>query len=196
MTNVFPGPSSGNAIATGQCVQLIEFGDFICPKSRQVRHLIADVVELFGDQLLYQYRYFPLLENDASLLAALAAEAANRQGQFGAMYQALFTLPVVTCQTLSALALQLGLDQHRFLQDLLDDALYEVVKTDWLTAYKLGIHTTPTLFVGGQLVHGKLTQARLIPLIQVQVTRYKSAVLSTVDPASGTINWNTADFGA
>ena len=78
-------------------VELTEFGDFKCFQSRSIRKLVDTVVASFKGHISYRYRYWPDTTNTQSLLAAVALEAAKRQGQFGPMYEALLTQPTVNC---------------------------------------------------------------------------------------------------
>ncbi|QHV96640.1 DsbA family protein [Spirosoma endbachense] len=176
-------------------VEIIEFGDFTCPQSRSIRKLIDTVLSLFTNQLSYSYHHFPIRQGDQSLLAAVAAEAARRQGKFVLMSQGLFSLTSITCSTLSTLALQIGLDQQQFFDDLLDDRLYDLIKVDWKAGVSLGVNATPTVFVGGQQFHGKLTVARLVPIIRSHLQQIGKPALSSVDKNQGIIYWSNNEFG-
>ena len=147
-------------------VRITEFDDFTNPKSREVRKLIDAIIGLFEGHVVHQYRYYPDLNNDESLLASLALEAAQRQGQFRPMYNALLTQSAINCSTLMAQAFELDLDQRQFMNDLASDSVHEVIKADWQAGYALNIAYTPTLFVNGHRFHGKLTLSRLVPFVR------------------------------
>jgi protein-disulfide isomerase len=178
-----------------ESVELLEFGDFTCPRSRSIRKLIDTVLSLFTNQISYSYYHFPIRQGDQSLLAAVAAEAARRQGKFVPMSQGLFSLTSITCTTLSTLALRIGLDQQQFFDDLLDDQLYDLIKVDWKAGVCLGVNATPTVFVGGQQFHGKLTVARLVPIIRSHLQPDGKPALSSVDKNQGIIYWSNNEFG-
>ncbi|UFH52186.1 DsbA family protein [Spirosoma sp. KNUC1025] len=113
-------------------VELVEFGDALCHRSQHVRKAISAILDQFnGQPLTYAYRHYPDPANTQSILAAVAAEAASRQGKLWPMYTALCTQPLINCATLGALALTLELDQSRFFHDLLDDHVYSRVTMDW-----------------------------------------------------------------
>ncbi|MBC8152595.1 MAG: hypothetical protein H7Z72_06760, partial [Bacteroidetes bacterium] len=57
-----------------------------------------------------------------------------------------------------------------------------------------GVVGTPTLFLGTHRLHGKLTQARLVPVIRQHVTRATTQVLGTVDTKRGLICWSSSDY--
>ncbi|MFD1141167.1 DsbA family protein [Larkinella insperata] len=170
-------------------VEMLEFGSFTCPQSRSTRKLIDTVLDLFRDQLTYTFHHYPGCQDDHSLLASVAAEAAKRQGKFWPMFHGLYSLKTISLPTISTLALDIGLDQQQFLHDLLDDRLHNFIKADYLAGANLGVNRTPTVFVGGQQFHGKITMARLSPLIQHHVGLNRKAVIGSVDRRTGLIDW-------
>ncbi|GAB2591126.1 hypothetical protein GCM10027190_44650 [Spirosoma areae] len=128
---------------------------------------------MHDDDVTYRYRHYPNPDCKDSLLAAFALEAAKRQDQFLPMYDALLTLPAINCTTLIAQALQLGLDQQQFMDDLANDDLHTIIKLDWEAGYRLGVHNTPTLFVDGYRFYGKFTLSRLVPFIHFHLIRQR-----------------------
>lgn len=174
-------------------VELTEFGDFTCTRCRQNRAVLTSVLSTFDGRVLYTYRHFPNDQCEVSKMAAVAAEAARRQGQFWPMYQALFTQPAISRTTLSILAIFLGLHYHQFLNDLDDEALYHQIEADQREGHRLGVTTTPTLFIGGQRFYGKLTLSRLTPIIHSHLSRFTQPVLSKVDVANGMIYWGRGE---
>ncbi|GAB4014435.1 DsbA family protein [Spirosoma koreense] len=174
-------------------VELTEFGDFTGRQCRQSRTLLNSVLSTFDGRVRYTYRYFPNDQCEASGMAALAAEAARRQEQFWPMYQALFTLPTISRTTLSVLAIKLGLQYHQFLTDLDDKALHHRIEADRQEGLRLGVLTTPALFVDGHRFYGKMTLSRLAPLIQYHLSRHTQPVLSKVDVARGMIYWGRGE---
>ena len=188
-SNNFPADMGGPT----DTVELTEFGDFTCTQCRQNRALLTSVLSTFNGQVRYNYRHFPNDQREASKMAAVAAEAARRQGQFWPMYQALFTQPTINRTTLSMLAIHLGLQYPQFLIDMEDEALYNRVEADQREGDWLGVTNTPTLFVNGQRFHGKLTLSRLSPIIQSHLNRYTQHVLSKVDIANGMIYWGRGE---
>ena len=169
-------------------VELTEFGDFTCARCRRSRPLLTSILTAFDGKVRYTYRHFPADRCEASRMAAVAAEAARRQGQFWPMYQALFTLPAITRTTLPLLAISLGLQYHQFLKDLGDEELHHQIEADRCEGYQLGVMTTTTFFVGGQRFYGKLTQSRLSPIIHSHLNRCAQLVLSKADVSNSVID--------
>lgn len=145
-----------------------------------MRKLMEAIVSSFEGRVMHHYRYYPNPDNGESLLAALALEAARRQGQFRPMYTALLTQSAVNCSTLMAQAFELDLDQPQFLSDLMSDDVHGVIKADWQAGYALSVVHTPTIFVNGHRFHGKLTLSKLMPIIRFY-TDCSDKALSTLD---------------
>lgn len=137
---------------------------------------------MFGGEVYYTFRHFPNLSQPQALLMALAAEAARRQDQYWAMHELLFTHTTpVSLNSIVSLATGLGLDAELFLNDMRDEGLTQRIWRDMEQGRLMGIVSTPTLFLGTHRLHGKLTQARLVPLIRHYVCRSSGKVSSAVN---------------
>jgi len=100
-------------------------------------------------------RYLPLHGN--SVEAAKAAEAAGEQGEFEAMYKALFENSAEWShqetsqrEAFFGYAEELGLDMERFEQVYDDPATLERIEQSAADAEALGVTSTPTFFVDGE----------------------------------------------
>lgn len=175
-------------------IDLVEYGDFGCSRCRQIRDVLSNVLHAFDGQVTYTYRHFPARHSELSMLTAMAAEAARRQGCFWPMYNAIFKQPVISLSTLSIMALSVGMDYEQFQRDMQDNQLRHCVEQDCSEGHRLGVITTPTFFVNGQQFHGKLTYARLAPLIRTHLNRLNSSILSKVDLIAGTVRWGQSDW--
>lgn len=155
-------------------LDLIEYGDFSCPRCRELQPLLMTILPIFGKDVLYTFRHFPNLSNPQSLLMALAAEAARQQDHYWAMHQALFANRTpLSLDSISALAVVLGLELKSFLNDIDNKRLKQAILADMKLGRSASVVSTPTLFLGNRRLHGKLTQARLVPLIRHYVRRSK-----------------------
>lgn len=193
--NSLPNKLSTHTSPLADTIELLEFGDFACSRCRGIRELLDTVFNTFTGQLTYTFCHFPNHRSESSALAALAVEAARRQGCFWPMFQALFTQPTINRTTLSILAIYLGMNYNQFSKDLDDEQVRLRVEADQQEGHRLGVTKTPTLFVGGQQFHGKLTQARLSSVIRSHLSRSTRPILSKVDAASGTICWGKGEWG-
>lgn len=153
-------------------VNLLEYGDFSCQRCQDLQKLLATALPLFGSEICYSFRHFPDLSHPPALLMALAAEAARRQDQYWAMHHALFTYTdPISLYSLSKLALAVGINPEKFMDDMHDETLKTPIWADMESGRLVEVVTTPTLFLGTRRLHGKFTQARLVPLMRHYVAR-------------------------
>ena len=135
-------------------VTVVEYGDFECPYCGQaepvVRALLADYADV-GD-VRYVWRHLPL--NDVhphAQVAALAAEAAARQGAFWPMHDLLLdNQDKLNVTDLMRYAGQLGLDTDRFADELRRHTGEAQIAEDVDSADLSGVSGTPTFFINGR----------------------------------------------
>jgi protein-disulfide isomerase len=137
-------------------VTLVEYGDYECPYCGQAEVVIRSLLESFGDDLRYVWRHLPL--NDVhpnAQMAAEAAEAAGAQGRFWDMHDRLLEHQDRLVPTdLARHANELGLDLHRFWDDLRRREHAERIAEDVASADASGVAGTPTFFINGLRHHG------------------------------------------
>ncbi len=132
-------------------VTLVEYGDYECPYCGQAEVVIRSLLDSFGDDLRYVWRHLPL--NDVhpnAQFAAEAAEAAGAQGRFWEMHDRLLANQDQLMPTdLARHANDIGLDMHRFWEDLRRRDYAERVGEDVASADMSGVAGTPTFFING-----------------------------------------------
>lgn len=178
----------GNAKAV---FQLLCYGDYLCPTSREVHFVVSQLLTAFEGKIHYAFRPLPQGQHQPlALLAARAVEAAGRQGHYWSMHYALFRHqgrpdPDGLCD----LARTLGLHPERFRADLHDPALTHRLLARMEEARRLGVRTAPALFLNG------VRQASTaLWCMQEQMERWLTAssvgrLLGTVDRLRGTVHW-------
>ena len=127
------------------------YGDFLCPYCRRLGPVLRRLRATLGERLAYAYRHFPNERaHPGAELAAVAAEAAGRQGKFWEMYDALYAhdLPLGEA-VLIELAEAVGLDVAVFRKDLGDKRLRRRVADSLAEGRREGVAGTPTIFVDG-----------------------------------------------
>ena len=137
----------GNASASAY---LVEFSDFQCPACKAVKPVVDQIVKTYGDRLVFSYRHFPLPQHTYAQKAAIAAEAAGRQGKFWEMYDLLFAnSESLSDDMITGFADQLGLDKKQFTADITDLAITGRVNRDRDYGTTIGINATPTFYLNG-----------------------------------------------
>jgi protein-disulfide isomerase len=136
---------------TNALVTVVEYADFECLNCARAFPLLVRYLEELRGTLRLVFRHFPLgWEHPGSALAALAAEAAARQGRFWEMHDELFRNPgMLHREALHAHAASAGLDIVRFAADLEDEALVARIERDIASGLRASVHATPTFFVNG-----------------------------------------------
>lgn len=137
----------GNASASAY---LVEFSDFQCPACKAVKPVVDEIVKTYGDRLVFSYRHFPLPQHIYAQKAAIAAEAASRQGKFWEMYDLLFAnSESLSDDMVTGFVTQIGLNRQQFTKDLSDPAVTGLVNRDRDYATSIGVNATPTFFLNG-----------------------------------------------
>ena len=144
-------------------VTIIEYTDFQCPQCSTLAPVLAQLTSEHPEDVRIVFRHFPLMSvYDKSALAAQAAEAAGKQGQFWEMHDLLFAQqgewnalsPEDFKQWLSAQVVLLGLDAGRFNTDLTDEDIITRIQKAWEDGKKTILPGTPFLLINGQIYPG------------------------------------------
>jgi len=151
-------------------VSLVEFGDFRCAYCRRMLPVLARVRAEYPDQVRLVFMHFPVTAPDSGR-AAIAAVAAQEQGRFWEMHDALFALQdqPLTKPALLADAQRLGLDVERFEADLRREELVERVRSDLAQGERLGLAGTPAFFVNGRPLLGAQSYEALAQAIETEL---------------------------
>lgn len=136
-------------------VTLVEYADFECLHCGRAYPALVELRETMNGTLRFVFRHFPLgWEHPHAHGAALAAEAAARQGRFWEMHAKLFEQQDrLDRDAMRAHARAIGLDIPQYLQDLADPELEARVRRDMDSGRASGVRGTPAFFVNGVRHH-------------------------------------------
>lgn len=147
-------------------VTLVEFSDFQCPFCIAATPQLESVLKAYPSQVKLIFKEFPLDSHAQAPLAAAAALSAHKQGKFWPMYDGLFAQKGnLSRKGVLALAASAGLDMKRFQTDLDSPEIKKEVEQDMTDGERIGVDSTPTLFVNGQRYNGPVTVAALKPIV-------------------------------
>jgi protein-disulfide isomerase len=138
-------------------IKIVEFFDYGCPACREFKPMMDQVLKDHGSQIVVYYKMFPLVhKHPNSMSAAKAALAAQAQGKFHEMHDALFTKEPDdhTHDGVVEIAKGLGLDLAKFQSDY--DAAEPRVKTEMEEGDASDVDSTPTLFFQGRMYKGPM----------------------------------------
>jgi protein-disulfide isomerase len=166
-------PSIGPAQAP---VTLIEFSDFQCPYCSQATPRIEDLLKLYPSSVRLVFKQFPLDFHPHAEMAAEASVAAQKQGKFWQMHDALFANHEnLTRDNILFLAQQNGLDLKRFTADMESPAVHEIMARDIHDGDQAGVEGTPTIFINGRKFNGPIDVSVLQPLVDDQLKKLTPA---------------------
>jgi protein-disulfide isomerase len=153
-------------------VTLVEYGDFECPYCGQAEPAVRGLIREYGE-LRFVFRHLPLTDvHPHAQLAAEAAEAADAQGAFWEMHDALMDHQgALTFGDLVRYARDLGLDTERFTSDLRRHAGAYRVAEDIDSADLATVSGTPTFFINGNRYYGAFDLAALKEAVRAAKAR-------------------------
>jgi protein-disulfide isomerase len=138
-------------------VTLVEYSDFQCPACGQYEPILRDLASSYPNDLRIVYRHFPLTGlHPNAYPAAIASEAASKQGKFWEMHDMLFDRQsqwenaTSTDAIFTEYAMNLGLKKDQFVNDLSASDTIDRVGLDSTSAANAGLNATPTFFLNGK----------------------------------------------
>jgi len=175
-------PMTGPADAK---ITLVEFSDFQCPYCLLATPQLHAVLKAYPNQVRLIFKEFPLDIHSQAAGAAAAAVAAQRQGKFWQMHDALFAnRGDLRRPALLAIASSIGLDMKKFEEDLDSPEVRKAVAHDMDDGFNIGVMSTPSLFIDGQHYNGAIRLDVLKPILDKELQHPASAA-KTASAATG-----------
>lgn len=150
-------------------ITLVEFSDFQCPYCAQAVPELRALLSAFPTQVRLVFKEFPLDMHPQAGLAAAAAVAADKQGKFWAMHDALYSSRDLSRSAILDIANKIGLDPDRFASDLNSASVQQIISRDEQDGEAAGVDGTPAVFVNGQRYNGSLELAEFRQIIDAQL---------------------------
>jgi len=140
-------------------VTVTEFIDLQCEACRAAQtKIIKPMLELYGQQIRYEVKHFPIFPNHRySIEAAEAAECAADQGKFWEFEE----MDYEQQDELSPAAIEewaeaLELDLDLFGRCRKSNIKIPIIEATQAEGERMGVNGTPTFFVNGKLVESRL----------------------------------------
>ncbi|HEY9314892.1 DsbA family protein [Williamsia sp.] len=137
----------------------VEFLDFECEACGAAYPAVERLRQVYGDQVTFVVRYFPLPGHFNADRAARAVAAAAAQGRFEGMYRKMFDTQqqwgeqrVPLDDLFFSYARDLGLNLDQFALDYDSQATRELIDRDIADGKQLGVSGTPTFFLDDQRI--------------------------------------------
>jgi len=154
--------------STAGKVTLIEYGDYECPYCGETYPQLKTVMNKYSENVTFIFRNFPLTTIHPNARAAAAvAEAAGLQGKYWEMHDQLYTnqndwVNLSGTQRTTAFtgyAQNIGLNITQFNKDLANsNRINEKISFDQALGNKLGINSTPSIYLNGSLISTDVSQ--------------------------------------
>lgn len=156
----------GGDLASAKVV-LVEYSDFECPFCERHHPSMQQLLDEFGDDVVWVYRHFPLSFHPDARPAALASECADEQGKFWEYGDALFAnQDKLGDDYYVELAGTLGLNVNQFTTCYDSEKYADKIDADYATGMTAGVNGTPATFVNGQLVSGAVPYETLQAIVE------------------------------
>ncbi|MCA9709043.1 MAG: thioredoxin domain-containing protein [Myxococcales bacterium] len=158
-------------------VTIVMWTDYQCPYCSRVQATLAELEKEYGRSVRFVHKHNPLGFHARAMPAALAAEAAGRQGKFWEMHDRLFGhQKELTDQNFRKWAKKLGLKVGRFERDLDDPELRARIERDQAQGNTLGARGTPAFFINGRFLSGAQPLESFRALIDEELARAQRLV--------------------
>jgi len=136
-------------------ITIVEFSDFQCPFCKRVVPTMKDLMKNNKGKIKLAFRQNPLSFHKNAMPAAKASLAANEQGKFWEMHDALFNdQRNLSEENILKIAKDLGLNMDQFKKDFKSDKFDAQIQADIKWAQSNGASGTPAFFVNGVYVRG------------------------------------------
>jgi protein-disulfide isomerase len=163
-------PAVGAASAP---VTVIEFSDFECPFCQRVAPTLKKIREAYGDKVRLVWKDFPLTQiHPSAFKAGEAGHCAAEQGRFWEFHDRLFAnQQALGPDALKGHASSLSLDTAKF-NACLDSSKYsERVRDGIAQGTRLGVNSTPTIYINGRMVSGAQPYEVIAGIIDEELSR-------------------------
>ncbi|MET0637493.1 MAG: thioredoxin domain-containing protein [Chitinophagaceae bacterium] len=158
MSQLKPGVQDGDHTKgpDDASITLVEYGDYECPHCGIAHPLIQRLLKEFDGDIRFVFRNFPLRESHPhAFMAALAAEAADKQNKFWEMHDIIYEHQRgLSENSLKDFAKKLDLDLAAFDRDWQGNAVVEKVENDFDSGVRSGVNGTPGFFLNGKPLKG------------------------------------------
>jgi protein-disulfide isomerase len=155
-------------------VTIVVFSEFQCPFCARFVPTLKQIEDTYQDRVRVVFKHLPLDIHKEAVSAALAAEAARKQGKFWEYHDTLFAnQDRLKPDDLKEHAKNLQLDLTRFEADMLSEDEKERINADIVEAGTLGIAGTPGIFINGRFVAGAQPFPTFAKMIDEELTKRK-----------------------
>jgi protein-disulfide isomerase len=138
-------------------VTIVKYSDYECPGCAYYHSMLKQLKQEFGEDVKVVTKHFPLNIHPYAQVAARSAEAARVQGKYDEMHDLIFAGQQQWSKgnaekIFIGYAQSLDLDVEKFRADMNSAEMNRIVIADRREGFALGINSTPTFFVNGDVI--------------------------------------------
>lgn len=167
----------GNAALLGSAdakVKIVEFSDFQCPHCSRAKLILDEVKKKYKNDVAIVFKHYPLPFHTQARIASNASLCAKsiNESSFWKMYDYMFDNQTkLTAENLKEQAKKIGLDMTKFNECFDANKFDTQIQADIDQGNSIGVKSTPTLFVNGQLVMGAQSAEVLSEIIDEELQK-------------------------
>lgn len=141
-------------------IQIVEFIDFECPACAAGAKYLKKVMQKNPSSIHLEMKYYPLAMHKHGVISAKYAECAGKQGKFWEFHDYLIERQKLWHRlddanpAFDVMAQDLKLDMEALKSCVESLATAKVIEKDKAEGRSIGIRSTPTYFVNGEIVVG------------------------------------------
>jgi protein-disulfide isomerase len=135
-------------------VTVVEFSDYQCPACRSTHEVVKQVKAMYGNQVRWIFKDYPLKIHKEAFKAAEAAHCAEEQGKFWEYQERAFTAGKLDPDSLFNLAAEMGMDKDKFRECLQSGKYKDYINESIQDASRTGIDRTPSFIINGTVFSG------------------------------------------
>jgi protein-disulfide isomerase len=155
-------------------ITIVEFSEYQCPFCARVNPTLKGLEQKYAGKIRIVYKDFPLQNHAQAPKAAEAAHCAGEQGKYWELHDRLFAnQQQLQVPQLKQHAGAIGLNQAAFDQCLDSGKHAAIVKEDVDYGGRMGVASTPTLYINGRLVTGAQPPAIFESIIDEELAKKK-----------------------
>jgi protein-disulfide isomerase len=160
-------------------VTLMMFGDYESEATAKANEVVKELLENYKGRIKFIFRHFPLTRiHQKAHKAAEAAIGAAQEGKFWEMHQQLFahrqSLGMIS---LKSYARDAGVQDKKFLENLMNSNWGWFVQDDLKDGLKLGVTDIPALFINGERFEKEPTRKNVTTHLDALLKSRRSRVV-------------------
>jgi len=160
----------------GAPITVVEFSDFQCPFCSRGAETVTQLKKKYGSKIRLAFRHFPLPMHHDAKPAAEASMCVNEQSsdKFWKFHDLAFkNQEKLDKASLEKYAKDSGADMKKFNECITAKKFSDFVQQDLTYGEKIGVKSTPTFFVNGQIVSGAVPIETFSEIIEDELAEKK-----------------------